>query len=137
MKLLAGLAVQPFLAAVVAFVGFPFFLLDRTGQTLAGGFPADRTDAAIAVAFGVAIVALFITVVGVFPTALWLVKRRPVTLTQALLFGLGFANLPIVVGTVFAGSYGVTGALRGSAFASLIGLTGAATFWLMSLREQT
>ena len=137
MKLLGGLAVQPFLAAGVAFVSFPWLLLDRSGRTLAGGFPADRTDAAISVALGVGIVALVVTVAGVFPAAVWMVKRHLVTLTQALLFGLGFANLPVVVGTVLAGSYGMTGALRVFAFASLIGLTGAATFWRISLREWT
>ena len=66
-----------------------------------------------------------------------MVKQRPVTLTQALLFGLGFANLPVVVGTVLAGGDGAAGAFRGFAFASLIGLTGAAAFWLISLRERT
>jgi hypothetical protein len=53
-----------------------------------------------------------------------------------LLFGLGFANVPVVVGTVLVGSDRAAGAFRGCAFASLIGLTGAATFWLISLRER-
>ncbi len=134
LKLFAGLAVQPFLAAAVSFVLFPLLLLDRTGSTLAGGIPASQTDAAISVAAGAGIVALFVTAIGVFPTALWLVTRRPVPLIQALLFGLAFANLPMVLGTVFAGTYGVEGALRGVAFASCLGLAGAAAFWLIALR---
>jgi hypothetical protein len=64
LRLLAGLALQPFLAAGVAFVSFPLVLLDRTGRTLAGGFPSDPTDAAISVALGVGVVALFVTIVG-------------------------------------------------------------------------
>jgi hypothetical protein len=56
-KLFAGLAVQPFLAAGVAFVSFPLVLLDRSGRTLAGGFPSNPTDAAISVALGVGVVA--------------------------------------------------------------------------------
>jgi hypothetical protein len=130
MRLFVGLAVQPLLAAGVAFFGFPL-LLDQSGRTLAGGFPADSTDAAASVAFGVGIVAVFVTVVGVFPTVLWILKRRPVTLALALLFGLAFGNLPVMLGTVLAGGYGVAGALRGLAFASLIGLTGAVGFWLI------
>ena len=47
MRLFAGLAVQPFVAAGVAFVGFPVFLLDRTGRTLAAGVPSDPTAAAM------------------------------------------------------------------------------------------
>jgi ABC-type Co2+ transport system permease subunit len=63
------------------------------------------------------------------------VRRRPLTLIQALLFGLGFANLPVVLGTVLTrGGYGVAGVLRGLAFASLIGLAGTAAFWVISIR---
>lgn len=135
MRLFGGLVVQPFLASVLAFVSFPVLLLDRAGRTLAGGFPTDQTDAAISVAVGTGIVAFFVTLVCVLPTALWLLKRRQVSLTQALLFGLGFANLPVVFGTVSTGGgYGPEGALRAVAFASLVGLTGAAAFWLISIR---
>ena len=134
MRLFAGLAVQPFWAAIVAFFSFPLLLLDRAGQTLAGGVPADPTDAAISVALGTGIVAAVVTLVGVAPTALWVVKRRFVTLAQALLFGLGFANVPVVVGAAAAGVYGPSGALRAVVFASLIGVSGAAVFWGVSIR---
>ena len=80
LKLFVGLAVQPFLAAAVAFVSFPLVLLDRAGRTLAGGFPSDPTDAAISVALGVGVVALFVTLVGVLPTAVWVAKHRRLTL---------------------------------------------------------
>jgi len=135
LKLFVGLAVQPFLAAAVAFVSFPLVLLDRAGRTLAGGFPSDPTDAAISVALGVGVVALFVTLVGVLPTAVWLAKHRRLTLAQALLIGLGFANSPVVLGTVLtSGGYGAEGALRGLVFASLIGLSGATAFWVISIR---
>jgi len=132
MRLFAGLAVQPFVAAGVAFVGFPVFLLDRTGRTLAAGVPSDPTAAAMSVALGAGIVALFVTLVGVFPTAIWVVKRRPLTFAQALLFGVGFANLPVVLGTILSG--GNWSLLRSHAFASLIGVAGAAAFWVISIR---
>lgn len=133
-RLLAALAVQPFLAAATAFFSFPL-LLDRTGRTMAGGFPSDPTDAAVSIAAGVGIVALLVTVIGVWPTALWLVKRRTLTVRQVLGFGLGFANLPIAFGTVLTGGgYGPAGLLRGSVFASVIGVLGAAAFWLIVIR---
>jgi hypothetical protein len=137
LKLLAGLAVQPVLAAVVAFVSFPVVLLDRAGHTLAGGFPSDRTDAAISVALDVAIVVVFMTALVVLPAAFWMLNRRRVTLTQALMFGLGFGNLPIVIGTILTqGGYGLEGVVRGIVFASLIGLTGATAFWIIAIRSQ-
>src|SRR5689334_21524487 len=90
---MAGLAIQPFLAAIVAFFAFPVFLLDRNGETLAGGHPYDSTDAAASVAFGTGLVALFMTIAAVLPTALWLTRRFQLSLRDALLFGLGFGNL--------------------------------------------
>ena len=44
-------------------------------------------------------VALFVTVFGALPTAFWLLNRHALTLVQALLFGVRFANVPVVVGT--------------------------------------
>ena len=135
MRVLAALAVQPFLAALIALVGFRLFLLDSHGETLAGGRPVDVAQAAFSVAFGVAIVAAFVSLVGVLPTAGWLMKRRRVSLGEAVLFGLGFANLPILFGTLTAGAYGVTGFVRIVAFASMLGVAGATAFWFIALRE--
>src|SRR5262245_22900664 len=135
-RLLAGLFVQPFIASGVAFFSFPVLLLDRNGETLAGGFPGDPTDAAFSVALGTGLVALVVTVVGVLPTAMWLTKRRDLSLGQALLFGLGFGNLAYVVMAIAAGgTYGLPGLVRGVLFSSLLGLTGAVSFWLIALRR--
>jgi hypothetical protein len=138
MRVLGGLVVQPFVAAGLAFVTFPLLLLDREGQTLAGGFPADVTDAALSVAMGVGIVAGLVVLVGVLPVAVWLMKRRDLTLKKTLMFGLGFGNLPyVLLGVAVGGTYGVAGLLRGVMFSSLIGLVGAAVFWLISIQPQT
>ena len=131
-----GIVVQPFLAGALAFLSFPVLLLDRSGHTLAGGFPADGIDAARSVAIGAGLVALLIAVLGVLPTAVWLTKRGPVSLDRALLFGLAFGNLPFAIGTILAGTYGVPGFVRGAAFSSLLGLAGAAAFWAIALRGQ-
>jgi hypothetical protein len=138
LRILGGLVVQPFVAAGLAYVMFPLLLLDRDGQTLAGGFPADVADAALSVAMGAGIVAGVVVLVGVLPVAVWLMKRRDLTLKKTLMFGLGFGNFPYVLLGVAAGdTYGVTGLLRGVTFSSLMGLVGAALFWLISVHPQT
>ena len=59
------------------------------------------------------------------------------TLAATLLLGLGFANLPYGLMAVAAGgTYGVAGLLRGVAFSSLLGLSGATLFWLIALRPR-
>jgi hypothetical protein len=135
-KLLAGLAVQPFVASAVAFFSFPVFLLDGNGQTLAGGRPVDPTAAAVSVAIGTGLVALFVSVVGVLPTALWLTRRFQVSLRDALLFGLGFGNLSYALMALAAGgTYGLAGLARGVASSSLLGLSGATVFWAIAVRR--
>jgi hypothetical protein len=136
-RLLVGLAVQPFVATAVAFFSFPVFLLDGNGQTLGGGRPADPTDAAVSVAIGAGLVALFVSVVGVLPTVLWLTRRFELSLIDTLLFGLGFATLSYAVTAIAAGggTYGLAGLARGVAWSSLLGLAGATVFWAITLRR--
>lgn len=137
MGLLGGAVLQPFLAAALAFATFPLLLLDGEGQTLAGGYPVDPTDAALSVAVAAGIVAAVVTMFGVLPTAVWLLKRRQPTLAESLLFGLGFGILPyVLMGTATGGTYGPSGLLRGLAFSSTLGLSGAAAFWVIALRPR-
>jgi len=133
MRLCAGFVVQPLVTAVAAFVLFPFLLLDRAGETFAGGHPGDVTGSAVSIAAGTFIAAVVI-LSGVVPTAVWVLKRRALTFAQTLIFGVAFGNLPIVIGTVLGGSYGLMPFLRSVVFASLVGLTGAAVFWAISVR---
>ena len=135
MRVLVGLTVQPFVCGLTASVGFALFLLDNYGETLAGGRPMNVAASAFSVAVGVAIVAVFISIVGVLPVAVWLMRRRRVSLGMAVLFGIGFGNLPTLFGTLTAGTYGVNGLVRVVAFASLVGAMGAAAFWSIALRE--
>ena len=137
MRVLGGLVVQPFLAGGLAFVTFPLVLLDQSGRTWAGGYPSDVTDSALSVALGVGIVAGVVALIGVLPTAVWLMKRRYLTLRATLLFGLGFGNLPYILMALAAGGkYGLSGLLRGVGFSSLLGLSGAALFWFIALRPE-
>jgi hypothetical protein len=134
MRLLGGLVVQPVLAGGLAFLLFPFLLLDSDGQTLGGGYPSNPTDAALSVALGAGIVAGLVTLVAVLPT-IWLMQRRQLTFKDALLFGVAFGNAPyVLLAALTRGTYGIPGLLRGIAFSSLLGLCGAALFWLIVLR---
>lgn len=134
LRLLLGVFVQPFVAGGLAFLVSPLLLLDSSGQTLAGGFPANVADMARSVAVGAGLVALAVAMVGVLPLSLWLTNRRRVSLAEALLWGLALGNCPFVLGTLFAGSYGIEGIVRGLAFSSLLGVAGAAAFWAIAMR---
>ena len=127
-----GLVVQPFVTAAVAFFAFFLLMLDGTGRTLDGSFPESPAEAAVSVAAVTGFLAVVVTFLGVVPTVVWIVRRRRLTLTHVLFFGLGFGNLPIVLATLFFG--GNWNLLRTHAFASLIGVFGAAAFWLISIR---
>jgi hypothetical protein len=85
---------------------------------------------------GAGLLAFFVTLFGALPTAAWLTKRKQVSLGEALVFGFGFGNLPLILGTVLAGGHSVVGFVRGMAFSSLLGLTGAAVFWAVAIRRQ-
>jgi hypothetical protein len=126
MKLLAALAVQPFLAAAVTFVLFPV-VADRAGRS------TDPLDAALSVAFGAAIVAFFMAIVCVLPAGLWAMRRNTLTLGRTILRGVCIANIPGILLTVLSG-HGVLVPLRAVALASAIGVAGAAMFWVIAGR---
>lgn len=108
----------------------------RTGQTFRGGYPADVTDAAVSVAAGAFLMASFVMIVLVLPAAVVLVRRRRLSLSTTLLIGLGFGNLPYVSLGILAGGFpGPAALLRGVAFSSLLGVAGAAIFWVIALRK--
>lgn len=130
-KLVAGLAVQPFLAAAVAFVSFPLLLVRRSGETVYAS-----SNAAGSMAFSVGLVVFILAASLGLPVSLWLMKRGPVSLTRSLLIGLILANLPILPGYIFAGTNDVAAPLlRSLTFSSLIGLIGSATLWLIAFRR--
>ena len=149
LRLFVGLAVQPFVAAALAFVLFP--VVDYTGRPLYGGFPIDPVDAAISFAFGVGIVALVVTVFGAVPTVLYLLKRGPLSLKKVLAGGVALGNAPfilvvaaVVVTQVARGTmssdagrlfYGLPGVVRAVAISSYIGVGSAAVFWLVAGRR--
>lgn len=125
MRILVGVAVQPFVAAAVGFLAFPVLMRDG------------HADAAASVAAGAGLAALIVTLVGALPAALWLMKRRRALLPEALALGVAFGNAPFLIGALMAGVSGVLGVLRGVAFSSLLGIAGAAVFWWVALHERS
>lgn len=117
MRLAGGLAVQPLLAFGLTLIVYPLVFPDR--------YPGADTGPALYFGLG----AFFITVFLAFPTVVWIVKRRPVPLTLALIFGLAFSNFPVVYAMAGGG-----GGIRMHVFASVLGLVGAAVFWFISIR---
>ena len=137
-----GLALQPFVAALLAFILFP--VVEFTGGYLYGGRPAVFVDVAISFAAGVGMAGLIVTALGAVPTLVWLLRRGPVTRKQALIGGAVLGNIPgvlIVAAMATSGlshgampdlrelTYGSAGAVRAIALGSFIGATSAAVFW--------
>jgi hypothetical protein len=139
MRLCLGFIVQPFVAGVVAFVAFPLLILGRAGDGI-----DDPGRAAISVGLGTFMFATGVTLVVVAPTAIWVVKRQVLTFKRALLFGFAIGNLPVVIGGVIAALQRILlsssrpaepwGAVGPAVLGSLIGVTGAAVFWAISIR---
>jgi hypothetical protein len=149
LRVFLGLAVQPFVNALLAFIIFP--IVDYTGRALCGGRPVDPFDAALSLALGVGIVGVVVTIFGALPALVWLRARRAVTRTRVLIGGAVLGNAPsaLIVGgmlvsrlahgemprDVFDLLYGPVGAIRTIAFGTFIGVASAAVFWGLAGRH--
>jgi hypothetical protein len=127
MRILVGLALQPIVTAGVAFLLFP---LSR-GAHVSGSGSGGVADAARAIGFTVGLVSVPLVVFAVVPVMLWLRRHGRLTLASSLMGGVVFGNVPIAIGWLLAGTYGPLQTVRTVAYASAIGLTGAAVFWLV------
>jgi hypothetical protein len=135
-RVVLGLILLPFIAAVLGFVSFPAF--DASGRALGlyQGAPLNNIDAAISVSAGVFLVASVVTICGA-PIVWWLKRRGPLTLPRLLVTGAIVANLTLLVMMLWIVSvtelrepfYSRAGALRAIVFTSYIGLGCAAVFW--------
>jgi hypothetical protein len=141
-RVVLALAAQPVLAAILAAALYP--LVEFGGRAALNQRPADSSDAMLAFALGVAVVAVGMTVFVAAPLVLWLRRRGPVTVRHALLSGLLLGNAPAAfvivrimlaesartVGSVI-GSEGWRGGMRAVAFGSFMGVTLALAFHRM------
>jgi len=145
-----GLAVQPMVAALLAFSAFSIVTL--TGRSVYGGRPVDPLDAAVSFAIGVAVVGTLVTVFAASPALLWLQTRGPVTRRQVLACGAILGNLPslLIVFSLAASrpnagalanldqlTYGPLGAIRALVFGTFIGVASATVFWCIARRPLT
>lgn len=144
---MAGLAVQPLVAAVLGFCLFP--LIDYTGRSLYGGRPGDPWDAALSVGFGVGLAALPVVFFGALPALAVLSARGAVSRSMVIAGGVLLGNVPgaLIVATLFFRqiqegapadlaqlTYGPSGLIRAVILGSLIGAGCAWTFWLIAGR---
>jgi hypothetical protein len=138
MRLLAGFAVQPVVAAAVGFMSFPAIDLSGRAIGLYVGVPANKLDAAISIAAGAAMVAFFTVFVAV-PAVIFGVRRGMLTRNRVLLAGVILGNLPLALIAVLAtangslaSGVGPAAAIRAFIIGSLFGLAGAAVFWAIA-----
>jgi hypothetical protein len=143
MRVLVGLAAQPLVAAVAAFVLFP--ALEYTRRALeysrAPGLHQARfsSDGAVPVAFGAAFAAVFVVVFGALPAIGWISRRGPLTLSASLAAGALLGNLPSACLLLLGAANGgvgwtvwpppLTALIRPIAFGTLVGLACGAAFW--------
>jgi hypothetical protein len=150
MRLLVAFTAQPLAAALIAFAIFP--IIEWTSRWLDGGRLVDPFGAALSVAAGAGVVAVFVVPLAALPAFAWLMRRGPITRRRVLVSGAMLGNAPIaaIVGldaihAVWSGdtqglarvTRDALGIVRASAFASFVGLACAFVFWLMIRRYVT
>ena len=132
---------QPLVVALLAFCLFP--VIEYSGRSLHGGRSVDMLDAAIAVAAGGALAAVFVVGLAAVPAYVWLSRRGTITRKQVVVSGVLLGNLPGVIivslQALAAGgggshnvSFGVAEALRAALISSLVGAAAALVFWSMA-----
>lgn len=135
-RVVAGLIAAPLVATLVAYVGFP--IVHWSGEPLYGR-STYSSDAPLAFASGIAIVAIFAVIVFAAPALWWLLRRGPVTLEQTLVAGFVIGTLPYVLLALWISlsgkmgdTYGVPGVIRGLLIGSILGVLSAGGFWIVA-----
>lgn len=136
-RILAGLAVQPFVAAGVGFATTP--LIEAVNRATVGGRSSDLLDVAASIAAGGALTAFFVTILVAAPAVAWCLHRGPLTVAQVLWGGVAIGSVPVlligVLGAAGSGRGGdALGGLLALATGAWFGLAGAFVFWLIGVR---
>jgi hypothetical protein len=125
-RLAAGLLVQPFAAAALAFLLSP--LVDVGGR------------GPLSFALGVGAVAAVVTVLGAAPLMLWRSRRHTLELSDVILDGLLLGNAPLAIAALVIAFVGLPPAWWGPgaavaviAFGSFLGVMGALLFWAIAV----
>ena len=147
-RLLAALAVLPFVDALVAFLGFP--VVWWLGNHRAGFI--DHQAAAMSFAILTGLIGVLMTLCGALPVVWSLSTRGPIALKQLLVAGLVLGNvpaaasllfiIPVTLGHVANGTMAdhllpvpelLAGSLRVLAIGSAMGMISAAAFWVLGV----
>lgn len=129
---------QPVVVALLAFALFP--VIEYTGRSLDGGRSVDMLDAAVAVAAGAGLAAVFVVAFCAAPLYARFSRQGPITQTKTLLSGVLLGNVPgaiivtlqALVGADRRGTVGLAEALRAVLIPSLVGALAALVFWHMA-----
>lgn len=133
LRMFAGLAVQPFVAAALGFIVAPYLDWVSTPPGVRGG--SDPIEVAVSIAAGAALVAFFAVVLVVAWVLMWLTDRGPLTRAQVLLWGVGIGNLPGLLLLALVHRFGsFFQMVRLPLLGSLFGLVCSYVFWVISIR---
>jgi hypothetical protein len=125
-----GLAVQPFVAAGLAYLVAPLIEWSQASARRGG---SDPTEVAVSLAAGAGLVAFFAVMLAAVPILLWRTDRGPLSRAQVLWWGVAVGNLPGLLGLILVG--GVLDVVRLVALGSLFGLVCSFVFWVISIRS--
>jgi hypothetical protein len=150
LRLVAAFVITPPAAAVVMFVIY-LGLWYGGARTVFEGTPIDPIDSAGALALGVGIIAVVVTIFGAVPSVTWLIRRGPLSLRKLLVLGAALGNAPfaaivagILVTHLVKGTpspyaarlwFGLYGAVRAIALGLVIGMVSATVFWAVAIRS--
>ena len=139
MRVLLGLLAQPVVAGAAAFMLFPALDYTASAAGIYHGRLPDPVGAAISIALGAALAAVFVVVFGALPAIGWVSQRRPLTLTSSVVAGALLGNLPLVVilllvavnggGRLPTGASDALALLPSIAFGSCVGVACGVVFW--------
>jgi hypothetical protein len=144
-RLALAFLLQPVVSFAVGLLLFP--LVDYSSRLSGEGSASNLIGGALAFGFGTGIVGGLATLVA-WPVVVWLMRRGPVTRRTVLLGGLMLGNVPAVLALVAWSavilnadvsdapsidlSYLAFIVARGATLGSIIGLAGAAVFWIVA-----
>jgi hypothetical protein len=145
-RLAVALLLQPVVSFALGFLLFP--VVDYSSRVTGQGRANSVIDGAFAFGFATAIVGGLVAMLGAWPVVVWLMRRGPVARRTVLLGGFIFGNVPAVLAIVAWSavvlkahgsgaqsidlSYAAFVVARGATLGSLIGVAGAAVFWLVA-----
>ena len=128
LRIIAGFAIQPVVAALIGYLVFPMVAAARG---LSQPYPS---GAAVSIAAGAVIVAMCTLVVAV-PLFAWRVSRGRISFAETLAWGGVLATVPLLGLLAASGEATSHNVIRTFFPGVIFGLVGSAAFWLIAIRR--